>query len=124
MTPGSYVRGRETYRGMGPDPKYIGPYQRVSRQWFRYVRKDGSLGAPHELSLGWYTELQQCEACGRWGSPKKIHDRCDAYCFELGQFRVRLCGPCSATRIRRAKQWRELQELRSTARLLARTRPE
>lgn len=119
--PGTYVRGNETW-SQPPDPDRIGPYQHCNRELYWFVRKDGSLGAAHELTTGWYTELLQCDRCGKWGSPRRVHYRDDAYCHDLGLTKCTLCMGCWNRQRAIVRRYQEILKLKTLTRKLRGTR--
>ena len=57
----------------------LNPSAKFELEWRRYQRKDGKLGHWYSAQGPYYTPLNQCDLCGIWSTPKRVHHRNDCY---------------------------------------------
>jgi len=57
----------------------LGKFCKLNTEYYTKPTKSGKPGKKIYTRRYWYTPLNQCDLCGMWSTPKKIHYRGDVY---------------------------------------------
>ena len=101
-----------------------GRHDTLKRYYRRSILKNGKPGKRLLEDYHWYTPLFHCGLCGVWGSPRRVCYRGDCHSYGLGidSAGATLCMGCWNKVRAQVRKYNFLQELKTLANRLARTR--